>query len=408
VLVLATQLLKPAYSAAVQKERQVYFGPTHQTSPVAITKVTVGDTVVQAGRMFQDGGFDPLIPFQAGDDWIQNLSIYLYNRTNKTIVCTYVLLGFAGTVEDAPPGAADQPAGIWSLHLGRIPASAAHAPQSQPSDWQPISFLPGQTMVIRLGDYIGQIRSQVGRVLPLTAVTGLTIALEYFYFADGMFSSGSYYIIRDPQSPGKDLRMDRNYFPGDMNFGWPGRPDWGVLAQQDALQAKNEGEKPANTSQLLESVSDAGDCVSFNPANTAVQQIQGSWKVVDGDHWIFDFGGSQEAADRTLAVIKHYQMNKSCSFGHPPNFSYMLVGNQAPAGALQGEDCHNFNPANIQLQQVQGRWKIVTGDTGIWMNDFGNNKDEADKAFAIIKKYGFTEECFTVKGFNTHWEYLRK
>ena len=34
-----------------------------------------------------------------------------------------------------------------------------------------------------------------------------------------------FYFIPDPQNPGKALHADPNYFPGDMNLSWPGRPD---------------------------------------------------------------------------------------------------------------------------------------------------------------------------------------
>lgn len=168
----------------------------------------------------------------------------------------------------------------------------------------------------------------------------------------------------------------------------------------NAQEVKRLAVMPSGMSNLVE------DCIAFNPANTAVQQIQGHWKVVDGGHWMFDFGNNQAAAEKALTVIKHYQMNKSCFVGRPnPQFTYMLVGNQAPVGVLQGEDCIKFNPANIQVQQIQGRWKIVDGN--MWMYDFRDKKADADKVFAVIKKYGFTEQCFSVRG-STQAQYLRQ
>src|SRR5208337_4774551 len=102
------------------------------------------------------------------------------------------------------------------------------------------------------------------------------------------------------------------------------------------------------------------DCVSLNPGTTDVQQIKGSWKVVDGSHWIFDFGSNKAAAEKALAVIKQYKINKSCFAERPnPSFTYMLSGNEPPMGALQGENCVPFNPSTITVEQIQGRWKIV-------------------------------------------------
>jgi hypothetical protein len=66
------------------------------------------------------------------------------------------------------------------------------------------------------------------------------------------------------------------------------------------------------------------DCVSFNPATTTVQQIKGSWKVVDGSHWMFDFGANKAEAEQTLAIIKKYGFTHSCFVGRPgPSFTYL-------------------------------------------------------------------------------------
>lgn len=148
------------------------------------------------------------------------------------------------------------------------------------------------------------------------------------------------------------------------------------------------------------------DCVPFNPATATVKKINNSWKIVDGDHWMFDFKGNQKAAVRSLQVIKFYKMNRSCFVGRPdPSFNYLLVGNNAPVGNMSGQDCIKFNPAAIQVKEVGGRWKIVQGN--MWMYDFGNKKDEAVQAFNMIKKYGFTYQCFVARP-NPPFHYLHK
>jgi hypothetical protein len=88
------------------------------------------------------------------------------------------------------------------------------------------------------------------------------------------------------------------------------------------------------------------DCISFNYATAAVQQIQGSWKIVDGSYWLFDFGNKESEARKSLNIITKYRMNQSCFVGRPnPSFQYMLVSGNAPTGALRDEDCVSFNPA---------------------------------------------------------------
>jgi cathepsin L len=148
------------------------------------------------------------------------------------------------------------------------------------------------------------------------------------------------------------------------------------------------------------------NCVPFNHATTTVKKVNNSWKIVDGDHSIFDFGKNQTAANRSLKIIKFYKMNSSCSVGRPdPVFNYFLVGNTAPRGNMSGQDCIKFNPDAIQIREIDGRWRISHGNK--MMYDFGNKIDEAYHAFNMIKKYGFTHQCY-VKGPKPPFHYLHK
>ena len=148
------------------------------------------------------------------------------------------------------------------------------------------------------------------------------------------------------------------------------------------------------------------DCVSFNPNNATVSNIQGRWKIVDGSHWLFDFGSNKAQADQSLQIIKHYGMNQSCFVGRPqPSFTYMLVSGRAPTGSMPGEDCISFNPATATVAQIQNDWKIVDGSH--WMFSFGSKEAEARQALAIIKQHGFTFSCFVGRP-NPIFRYLRK
>ncbi len=148
------------------------------------------------------------------------------------------------------------------------------------------------------------------------------------------------------------------------------------------------------------------DCVGFNPRTARVAKKSGHWKIVDGNHWMFDFGNNKAEAVKALKIIKHYGMTKSCFVGRPnASFQYMRVNNKAPSGAVSGEDCISFNPNTIAVKKVNGRWKIVDGNH--YMFDFGNKGAEAKQAFAIIKKYGFTKSCFVGRP-DPSFEYLRK
>jgi hypothetical protein len=73
------------------------------------------------------------------------------------------------------------------------------------------------------------------------------------------------------------------------------------------------------------------DCLSFNPQNTTVEQIAGTWKVVDGSHWILDFGTSQDNANKALQIIKKYNFDHICFVGRPdPEMMYFVTNSSAP------------------------------------------------------------------------------
>jgi hypothetical protein len=148
------------------------------------------------------------------------------------------------------------------------------------------------------------------------------------------------------------------------------------------------------------------DCINFNPKRITVAQIQGRWKIVEGNHYLFDFGSNQSEARQTLRIIKSYKMNQSCFIGRPdPSFEYLLNSDQAPSGNFRGEDCIGFDPSNIQVKAIGGRWKIVEGSH--YLFDFGDSKKEAHQAFTVIKKYGFSQSCFVGRP-GPSFKYLKK
>lgn len=147
------------------------------------------------------------------------------------------------------------------------------------------------------------------------------------------------------------------------------------------------------------------DCIDFNTRNARADRIRGSWKIVDGSHWVFDFGNRRAEAYAALRVIHHHKADQSCFVGRPnPSFTYLLSNGRAPAGKLDGEDCLRFDPGRTQVRRIDGRWKIVDGSH--WIYDFKVQK-EAQQALAVIQKYGFTHACFVGRP-NPGLNYLRR
>lgn len=67
------------------------------------------------------------------------------------------------------------------------------------------------------------------------------------------------------------------------------------------------------------------DCIGFNPATAHVAHVGGHWKIVDGAQWIADFGNRHGEANKAMAIIHRYRMNRQCFVGRPnPSMSYWL------------------------------------------------------------------------------------
>lgn len=148
------------------------------------------------------------------------------------------------------------------------------------------------------------------------------------------------------------------------------------------------------------------DCVGFNPNTAQVRLIGGRYKIVDGNHLMFDFANKKDEAIKALGIIKRYRANQSCFVGRPgPSFEYIKVGNQIPTGAVPGEDCVAFNPNTAEVKQINNSYKIVDGSH--WMFDFGNNASEAKQSLAVIKKYGANKSCFVGRP-NASFQYVRR
>lgn len=67
------------------------------------------------------------------------------------------------------------------------------------------------------------------------------------------------------------------------------------------------------------------DCIGFSNANVSVVRAgrNNTYKLVDGNHWIVDFGYQSSEAYQALKIVKKYKFSKACYVGRPsPSFTY--------------------------------------------------------------------------------------
>ena len=123
----------------------------------------------------------------------------------------------------------------------------------------------------------------------------------------------------------------------------------------------------------LSPASAAEDCIGFSPTNVTSALINGTWKVVDGGHWMMDFGAGatgQTNANKSRDIIKYYGLNQMCYVGRPnAPMQYFKKNGAYPQGSYPGQDAIPLNPYNVKAVSIGGRWKVV--DCGMWILDFG-------------------------------------
>ena len=223
VVQLAAQYISPEGAGAAQMLRRVQLEEAKRFDPVVVTKIMLGDTVVQKGRFAKPRGEvpDPTISFAAGDDWVQNVSIYLLNRTDKVIA--YQLLSV-----DFPDTFVGNTGLFVTLPLGAPPPAFAFnrngTPSHQPPGAQPLSWGPHETIAVHLRDHTDAIRASTGPEGSLATQSRMGVLLSVCYFADGM-GWFSQYMTWDRENS-KWQVVDRNDGPVNPDSFWPGQPGW--------------------------------------------------------------------------------------------------------------------------------------------------------------------------------------
>jgi len=193
------------------------------TDAVMISNVAVAGKTIECGLFIKPPAVDqPVTPFDAGDDWLQQMTISLVNRTNKTIVFGSIFLHFLDTGD-----CRTQPCAGVELKFGQMPAADAYeAGTGQPIERShlgslPLSWGPEQTMVVHVSDYMPEIEENLANSLPVSDVTKVNVYRGVFYFAGGMKWTLGRYSVPDPDRPGKFTPLLRSYFPGLRGRNWP-------------------------------------------------------------------------------------------------------------------------------------------------------------------------------------------
>ncbi len=196
----------------------------HITDAVLISNISVAGKTVECGLFIKPPVvIQPVAPFRAESNWLQQMTISMVNRTDKTIVFGGIIFHFLD-VGDCSPA---QPCVEAEIHLGQMPTIDAYDgrtgrplrpehPERAPLDWK-----PQQTIVVHVGDYMAEIERNLADFMPVADVTKVNVSRGVFYFDDGLSWSLGRYAAPDPQHHGKFKELPIDYFPGRRGNNWP-------------------------------------------------------------------------------------------------------------------------------------------------------------------------------------------
>lgn len=146
------------------------------------------------------------------------------------------------------------------------------------------------------------------------------------------------------------------------------------------------------------------NCTRFDPKMVRLRNISGKWKFIYKGRNIFDLGERQEEAEKALAAMRHYKVNRRCWVGQKPDdvaatsppanaastFEYFLAGTKIPTGAMTGETCQPIKADSLDVNQRDNRFVLGDGNTTLASSA---NQEDAWLSYAYIRRHGFTHQC---------------
>lgn len=209
------QSTTPVAAAEPSETKRVMFD-YDRNAPVRMVQILEGTTdVTPRGRDAVTGlPYKPWTgkPFQAGDDWLKNITLVLENFCDKQVTAVDLRLLFPQTGTGQTP---DSPVVSYTIAIGRKPdwsmygrSGRKHTPTG--TELEPFSIPPGQQVRIPLAPFYDAIKAGVETKLPIRKTDAMRIGAGTFYFADGTRWAIGQFERADPARLGMAIRITRD------------------------------------------------------------------------------------------------------------------------------------------------------------------------------------------------------
>jgi hypothetical protein len=200
-----------AQSGSTAALRTVQLAPAFP-DPVKIVKVLVDGVEVKTGLQAYPTD-KPGVPFQAGDDWLNHLTVVLKNVSSKKVVNADIRVFFL----DLGNGTPQHPLVGDGNQIGERPKHARYS--TIQGGWQndparnPILIGPGQEFSLPAIDpeRFDEVKQIIETRQPLSSMTSIRLDVATVYFEDGTKWGGGYF-RPDYSAPGKYVHISQKEF----------------------------------------------------------------------------------------------------------------------------------------------------------------------------------------------------
>jgi hypothetical protein len=129
---------------------------------------------------------------------------------------------------------------------------------------------------------------------------------------------------------------------------------------------------------------------SFDSTTLDLTWANNRWQLTAGGVVLKDFGRRESEGRMALRLARGLRLNQYGTVGSPaPLLEYWLVDGSAPRGPVPGFSVISFEPSSLHVEVTLGQWCLR--DSRRVLFNFGPRADEARQAFAVVKKYGFSQ-----------------
>ena len=132
--------------------------------------------------------------------------------------------------------------------------------------------------------------------------------------------------------------------------------------------------------------------VPFDWRQVQARQENGEWKLAAGGLVLAHFGNNDREARLALAAIRHYRFTEQWRIGgEEPVFTYYTASGQAPLGVMLGITAQPFQPSQLSIQQVAGRYALCEGTKVVVR--LGERPEEAKQLLETIQRNKYDRLC---------------